>query len=262
MTRFAALVLAFLLFFTTSLSGKNIGEPKGFDNKVFHASMAMYASSELAGITSPRFICTVTAYKKVDKGYLIIGAGHCTSANDQLPPDMKYYASENLVSPVTSMGGMAVQQVVSMQLIKAELTDNYDYAIYFLPTDKKLPVIPLGDERDLKVGDKTVNVNFSLSAAKITSPGVIVSQEGSPNLPPGAFLVQEFDSHGASGSAIVSEKTHKIIGIVVAGWDGSTMPTIVEPISLIEAQLEKLQVVYNGKDVRMVSQKLVKIDVR
>ena len=262
MKRFATAILASVLFFVTSLSGKNIGEPKGFDNKVFHASMAMYATSELAGVTNPKFICTVTAYKKVDKGYLIIGAGHCTSANDQLPPDLKYYASENLITSVTSMGGAAVQQAIPMQLIKAELTDEYDYAIYFLPTNKKLSVIPLGDERDLKVGDKIVNVNFSLNAAKITSPGIIVSQEGSPSLPSGAFLVQEFASHGASGSAIVSEKTHKIVGLLVAGWDGETMPVLVEPISRIEQELEKLQVVYNGKEVRMSVQETVTINVR
>jgi hypothetical protein len=262
MKKIAALVLASVLTFNTSSFGKNIGEPKGFDNKVFHASMAMYASSEMAGIVLPKFICTVTAYKKVDGGYLVIGAGHCTSANPGLPPDMKYYAAEDVLPVNMPIGGDATSLTMPMQLIKAELSDRIDYAIYFMPTKKKLPIIPLGDERDLRIGDKTIDVNFSLGAAKIASPGLVSSQEGSAELPPGAFLVQEFDSHGASGSAVVSEKTHKIVGIVVAGWDGAVMPTIVEGISNIEQALEKLQVVYNGKDVRMVSQELVKVDVK
>jgi hypothetical protein len=239
-----------MLAITLSCSPKNIGKPKGFDGKVYSASMAMYATSEERGISNPKFICTVTAYKKVDKGYLVIGAGHCTSANADLPSDMKYYAAEDIGQPA-----------VSMQLIKSELTDNYDYAIYFLPTKKKLQAIPLGDERELSIGDKTVDVNFSLGVAKMVSQGIVVSEEGSPKLPEGFFLVQQFDSHGASGSAVVSEKTHKIVGLVIAGWDGATMPTVVEAMSHIDEELEKLHVVYNGHDVRMSLQETVTIDV-
>jgi hypothetical protein len=265
MKRMAAAVLALILTLATLSFGKNIKEPKGFDAKVFHASMAMYDTSEIAGITDPKFICSVTAYKKVDKGYLVIGAGHCTSENPELPPDMKYYAAEDIGKPVMPM------QLIMAEMGTTESGIYYDYAIYFLPSryamskgsvDCKPSVIPLGDERDLRVGDKTVDVNFSLGVAKMTSPGVIVSQETpSPQLPQGFFLVQQFDSHGASGSAVVSEKTHKIIGLVIAGWDGATMPSAVEGISHIDERLEKLHVVFNGKDLRMSVQETVTVDV-
>jgi hypothetical protein len=251
MRRLAAIALALVLTFATPLFSKNVGEPKGFDNKVFHASLAMYATSQERGITSPRFICTVTAYKKVKDGYLVIGAGHCTSINEQLPPDMRYYAAEDIGAPT-----------MDMQLVQAELDNTYDYALYFLRTSKKLKTISLGNETDLSIGDETVDVNFSLGAAKIVSPGIVVSQEGSPKLPSGYFLVQQFDSHGASGSAVVSEKTQKIVGIVIAGWDGATMPSVVEGISLIEKRLAQLHVKYDGMFMYVASQDSVKVDVR
>ena len=233
MKRLAAAMLAFVLTFAVPASAKNISEPKGFDSEVYHASFALSATSEIAEASTPRFLCTVTAYKKVKGGYLLIGAGHCTSENEELPPDMKYFVSEDIKA-----------KTMPVQLLKAERTEEYDYAIYFFPTKNKYPTISLGDERDLGIGDITVDANFSLGVTKMVSPGVIVSQESTGRLPKGYFLVQQFDSHGASGSAIVSEKTHKIVGLVIAGWDGATMPTIVEGMSHVNEELKNLYVIY------------------
>ena len=233
MKRLAAVALAFVLTFAVPVSAKNIGEPQGFDKEVYRASFALSATSEMAQIEKPRFLCTVTAYKKVKGGYLLIGAGHCTSANDGLPSDMKYFVSEDIGSKSSPI-----------QLLATELTEEHDCAIYFFPTKNKYPTIPLGDERGLSVGDTTVDANFSLGVTKMVSPGIIVSKEGTGRLPKGYFLVQQFDSHGASGSAIVSEKTHKIIGLVIAGWDGETMPTVVEGISHVREELKNIYVVY------------------
>lgn len=242
-----AVIASLMLAVSLCGSPKAIGEPKGFDNKVFHATMALSATSTVARVESPKFLCTVTAYKKVDGGYLLIGAGHCTGENNDLPPDLKFYVGDDIGSPVHEI-----------QLLKAEYGngDGLDFAIYFYPTTDKYPTISLGDEHELSVGDKTVNVNFSLGVSKITSPG-IVSDQGRGN----EFLVQEFASHGASGSSVVSEKSHKIVGLLVGGWDGATMPAAVESISGIEAELEKLNVVYNGKTLRMAVQDTVKVDV-
>jgi len=109
--------------------------------------------------------------------------------------------------------------------------------------------VPFGDERKERIGNQTVNVNFSLGITKEVSMGVIQSQLITTNevsIGPlhsmkvgGMFLDSEFASHGASGSAVVSQKTHKIIGLLVSGMDGLTMPPFIEPITLIEADLVK-----------------------
>lgn len=250
--RLFSIVASLILLLSTPVYG-DVKPPKGFDKKVFDASLALLATSESAGVNTPKFICTVTAYQKVDGGYLLIGAGHCTPLNSELPEDMKFYVSRDLDS-----APIPVQQVVG------ELADDesVDFFVFYLPTKEKYQTISLGDDSDLRVGDKTVDVNYSLGAEKITSPGVIVSQEDlGKRLPKGYFLVQQFDSHGASGSAVVSEKSHKIVGLVIAGWDGATMPSIVESIDQIKMELQKYNVVIGGKTHQLFVQKTVKVEL-
>ena len=105
------------------------------------------------------FLCTVTPYEKVDGGYMLIGAGHCTAeSNDELPKGLVYTVSENIGTDKTPV-----------VLLKSEMSDkqdgneNYlDYAVYYMKTDRVIPVIELGDENDVEIGSDTVDVNFSL----------------------------------------------------------------------------------------------------
>ena len=214
-----------------ALCASGVQQPKGFDKKVYNASMALYASSVSADIDT-KFICTVTAFKHVKGGYLLIGAGHCTSANDELPSDLTYGVADDINKPVHSI-----------RLLKSVMDEPLDYAIYFYPTTAKYPTIALGDESDVRVGSKTTDTNFSLGAAKMVSPGVIasVTLDNGGDVS-GFYLVDEFGSHGASGSAVVSEKTHKIIGLVIAGWDGATMPMVIEPITAVEKAMADVTV--------------------
>ena len=232
-------VLASLVLATTLCAAhptsKSVQPAKGFHGKLYNSVFALYGSSDASDIYN-RFVCTVTAYQKVEGGYLLIGAGHCTSANvDELPSDMTYSVSTDL--------GATLAPVV---LLKSVMDEPLDYAVYFLPTKDKYPVIPLGDESEDRIGNKTIDVNFSLGVAKMFSPGVIVSSTVKANTEAkGFFLIDEFDSHGASGSAVVSEKTHKIIGLIIAGWDGETMPSVVEPITSVEAKLSDVDSLLN-----------------
>jgi hypothetical protein len=119
-----------------------------------------------------------------------------------------------------------------------------DYAVYFLKSDENIPVIPLGDEGAVEVGSETVNVNFSLGEkmTKQLTKGYVASQIGAaPSKVNGMMLVQQFDSHGASGSAVVSEKTHQIIGLVIGGYDGTTTPSVILPISKIRALVAEVK---------------------
>ena len=232
MKRFLGLFLMLFVFAFGAVAAPSQLQPiQGFHKKVYDSTFALYASSALTGVQN-RFICTVTAYKKVKDGYLLIGAGHCTSANaEALPPDMTYGVAEDLG-----------QHIAPIILLKSKMQEPLDYAIYFFPTKHKYPVMPLGTETAARIGDKTVDVNFSLGATKMVSTGVISSTVISYVNPMedvhGFFMVTQFDSHGASGSSVISEKTHKVIGLVIAGWDGATMPSLVEPISSVEKEMQ------------------------
>ena len=224
--------LAIAMILTPAYAGnKNINTARGFNGRVYNSVFALYGSSAASGIQD-RFVCTVTAYQQVSGGYLLIGAGHCTSANaESLPSDMTYSVSEELGGKLTPVA-----------LLKSEMDEPLDYAVYFMPTKQKYPVLALGDETKDRIGDKTIDVNFSLAAAKMFSPGTIVSQVITTQTEVrGFFLIDQFDSHGASGSSVVSEKTHKIIGLVIAGWDGETMPSVVEPITSILPHIQDAQ---------------------
>ena len=233
MKKFLVAVLAFVLSTAPVFAtGSSIALPKGFHGKVYNGALALYASSQEADVQD-RFICTVQVIAKVKGGYELLGAGHCTPANtEDLPSDMTF-------SVATDLNGA----LMPVKLVKAKMEEPVDYAIYYLPTNKKLPVIPLGDEHQMKIDDKTIDVNYSLALAKEVSLGVVSRQVQTDGPMEGFFEVTEFDSHGASGSSVVSQRTKSVIGIVIAGVDGTTTPTWVEPISVIEKEIAGVDVV-------------------
>jgi trypsin-like peptidase len=232
---------ACLAVLMTASQAFGIGLPKGFDGKVYKASMALYGTlpkgtvfedDEVQSEDVTHFLCTVTAFKKVKGGYALIGAGHCTAdANPNLPKDLVYSVSENIG-----------EQRTIVQLLKAKVdeTSGEDFAVYILKSDKNIKPIAIGSENEVNVGAETVDVNFSLGErlTKQLSKGYISSIIAEKGKIKGFYLVTQFDSHGASGSAVVSEKTHKIIGLVIGGYDGSTTPTICEPISRIATEIQ------------------------
>lgn len=228
-----SVVFALLLLATPLLLSAQIKPPKGFDGKVYKASMALEATSVERGITEPKFLCTVTAFEKVQGGYLLVGAGHCTPANDVLPRDMVFFVSDNMGT-----------EPHPVYLLKSIMLEPDDWALYYFPTKAKYPVIPLGNESTLRVGDKTVDVNFSLGITKVLSQGVVASTviRTGQQYAKGFYIVDAFASHGASGSAVVSEKSHKIVGLLIAGWDGATVGNAIEPISSVTTAMQFMNI--------------------
>ena len=249
MRRLLSLAAAIVLFAAGVLSSelRSVKRPHGFDNEVYSASMALYGSlpAHMEGVmpvpAQTHFLCTVTSYEKVDGGYMLIGAGHCTGEanSDDLPKGMQYSVSDNIGTERTPV--VLLKAVMSKQMDNNK--DYLDYAVYYMPTSRSFPVIPLGDENDVEIGSDTVHVNFSLGEkmTKQLAKGYVASEVAQvPSVMAGMMLVTQFDSHGASGSSIVSEKTHKIIGLVIAGYDGTTTPTIVIPMSKIKKLVQAI----------------------
>jgi hypothetical protein len=226
MRKILSLTLAAALSLAPLCSAK-IKPLRGFDQKVYQGSLALYASSESLKIKD-RFICSTQVVEKIEGGYKLLSAGHCTPANLQLPSDMTFSVSPDLGQPL-----------MPVNLIAATLNENEDWSVFYFQTDKKMSVIEMGDENDARINDKTIDVNFSLALAKEVSMGRVSSTVQDQGDMKGFFQVTQFDSHGASGSSVVDERTHKIIGIVIAGVDGATVPTFVEPISKIKKAMSK-----------------------
>lgn len=230
---FASFVLAFAIA-AAPVTVPNIQDAK--DKAIAKAeasTFALYASSKIADKTD-KFICTATAIAKVSGGYELLSAGHCTQANDELPPDLTFKVSEQLGGPL-----------MPVTLVKTVMGDEpQDFSIFYLPTSNHYPVEELGNQGDAHIGDPTINVNFSAGITKEYAPGIVASEIVTSDDPllNGLFEVQQFGTGGASGSSVIDAKTGKIIGIVVVGADGMTMPMFCVPITVVETGIAGIAV--------------------
>lgn len=219
----AALLLPFLiltLFFVPAFVGADsMKAPRGFAGQLWNSTLALYGTKN--GDT--RFLCTAEPFEKIAGGYHLISAGHCVQL---VPEGVEFSVAEEI-------GGVATPVTV----MKVYMGDGLDFAEFELKTDRQYTPFVLGDEHDSRVGDKIVNPNFALGLGKQLSFGTVSSntliasakcrlQECS-----GSFLVQAYGAGGSSGSAIVSLKTHQVIGLVDWGIDKGNIGFGVQPIS-------------------------------
>jgi hypothetical protein len=228
----STLLLAAALVFSTLNLNATVKPPRGRYKKAYDATFVLYGSSKSDDVTNHP-MCSATAFKKVQGGYLLLSAGHCTAQGDPegFPPDLTYGVSNDIGTPI-----------YPVRVIKAILDDktNVDYSILFFPTTLRVSVMQLGDEGSERIGDKTYNFNFSKGVVKMLSEGVVAA----PPVPEGEvknlWLVDQFAAGGSSGSAVISKRTNKIIGIISYGWSDRTMPEGVVPISVVRLELLKL----------------------
>lgn len=236
----AALLAPFLfltLFFLPAFAGTINPPTKGFDKQVYDASYALLATSVERNHVEPRFLCTVTAVQKFSEGYLFLGAGHCTTVNPDLPDDLKFFIATDVGKAPRAVELLTAKMTEDFESEQTPIEDPLDYAVFYLKTTDKITIVGLGDEGSVQIGSPTLNVNFSKGQAKYVSPGIVDSTVEVDGVMKGFFGVQMFASHGASGSAVIDPKTKKIIGVLIAGNDGETLPNWIEPISHIEAAL-------------------------
>ena len=229
-TRVLGAVFALVLV-ASSLSAA-IKPPKGYYRKAYDATFLLYGSSKSDQVEN-KATCSATAFRKVQGGYLLLSAGHCTKEGtpDEFPADLTYSVSSDVGTPIYP---------VRLITFAFDQTKNLDFSVFFFPTTLKFPVIELGDERTERIGAATYNFNFSKGVVKMFAKGVVVSSLVPQDEPKNLFLVGQFAASGASGSAVISEKTHKIIGIVSYGWETRTMPEGIVPISAVKYELLKV----------------------
>lgn len=218
-------IFAFVLSLILALSvlAGPIAPPKGFEGKVWNSTLALYATLQTPNRTVTHFDCTAEPIEKIPGGYLLMSAGHCVQ---EIPDHMQFSVAEEISGPRTNV-----------KLVKAYEGDGIDFAVFTLKTTKTYPIFAMDFHSDVRIGDKIVIGNFTEGVAKQLSRGVVASQiipksEDCKSAETCAdhFMVQAYGGPGASGSAVISVRTHKIIGLAVYGFDG-TLGFGVEPIS-------------------------------
>jgi Trypsin-like peptidase domain len=223
----AALCAASILF-GNHTSG--IQPAHGFEAQAMNATVAIIGAEGTPGTKDfeEHFMCSAFVAQKLATGYLLLSAGHCVS---DVPSDVQYYESDTING--------TRHQIVP---VTARLTDDEDVVMFFYETKQVYPVLELGDESSDSIGDEILNPNFAEGWGKQLALGHIASQQLtdishdlSCSMCHGVFMVHEFAGPGASGSPVISVKTHKVIGILTLELKDDGFG--VEPISVVKRAL-------------------------
>ena len=230
MGKFSRVAVAALLLLTVSTVAQ--AKMSKFHKRLREATFALYinvpSGDEATDVPSSdyHFECTATAFERTVEGYKLITAGHCVSP----APDGKYFVTEDILDKEDFLPVTVEKFVRNLPVA--------DFAILDLKTTHKYAIVSISKKELPAVESRVVNVNFTEGIGKLTSIGHIsvgvlrstAGSDGECNLCGGNFMVQLFAGPGASGSAIVDEKTHRIIGILVGGTT-STTGAFCEPMS-------------------------------
>lgn len=192
----------------------------GFEKTAMDATFALYNRylDSDKKVYMP-FRCTATIVQADETGYILLSAGHCV---DNTLSDSTFAVSKVIGGPI-----------YPVTVVSARLEGFDDYVLLHLKTTEKYPAIALGDESTEAVGNPIINAHFAYGIVEQLAHGEIASQKITDpvacRICAGDFVVHEFAGSGASGSAVISATTHKIIGILVVQMSSSGFA--VEPIS-------------------------------
>lgn len=200
-------------------------------------AVGLLYSQDMSGGMSMR--CTMTAFEKVEDGYLFASASHCIG-NDDVSKERSaksadtFYLTFDEVSSVTKKFHPARVQWAGYQ------SRGEDLAVFHVKSKEDWGVIPLGDEKQLKDGAEIVNLAAPLGLGVQTFHGTISKvvldrpvTQGTINWRGTLVLQLPGTNGGSSGSAIISVEQKAIVGFLVGTIDGGTIIGI--PVSRFKA---------------------------
>jgi hypothetical protein len=222
------LVLVSLLVLSLSAQAQTSTAHQQFVQNVYDSVALLYGQDEAGGM---KMRCTATAYEQLaDKtGYRFVSAAHCVEGKtDKEQKAQKYYITTDELGDKTFLNATLIEA--------GDKTVGDDFAIFEVKTQKSFFVTPLGDSKTLRVGDKVINVASPFGLGKQYFEGYVSEVElDRPPLDVGpvtwtdVMLIEVGAAGGSSGSAIVSEEQHAIVGFLV-GTTNTTIGAICIPV--------------------------------
>lgn len=114
--------------------------------------------------------------------------------------------------------------------------------------------VEIARAEDVEVGEMVYNIGYPYNFGKAVTRGSITNRkhDGDSKDPSwkSIMLVDIMDGHGTSGSGIFSQRTGKLVGIMMgylgAGARSGTYPRAVIPVEKIRAFLDKNHIPYHG----------------
>lgn len=166
------------------------------------------------------FTCTATVIGQTGESeYLGLSAGHCINWAEE----KNYYVG-------TTVGPEPVLH--NIEILKSENDDRYDYVVFTFHSARPLPAIQVDMDGGIPaLGTKVLNINFALGVGKHFSHGEVTSEPLDDDVirMKQRFMASIEGAPGASGSSVVDENTHKIIGLCEFGFNRGNLGTGVIP---------------------------------
>src|SRR5208282_214781 len=175
----------------------------------------------------PADVCTVWNVEKTADGYNLVTAAHCVqlggladTVKAMTGHDIQFAISyDNPTRPVSDM------VLLPAQVIKVGSEEDFesDVAEFHVKTNMRRDVLEIGDETILKAGDKVIDVSAPLGGdikfmveGYVSQPAIREKQlQGS------AWFIMPGANPGSSGSAIISEKTGKVVSVLNVGAENA-----------------------------------------
>lgn len=169
-----------------------------------------------------RFLCSATAVGREGTATVILTAYHCVQKG----------VSYLITFGDNQFHSLSVWQIPHYEVDKTKSPRAYnepetDMAL-FLMDNGNMPIIEMADGDTPTTGSKVAMVGYPLGVAKISYEGIVAGLLKRPGSDMhGYLLMQIFGAPGSSGSAVVSAKTGKVIGVLVAAkGSGTGLPVI------------------------------------
>lgn len=223
-------------------------QDKEFRKQVYNSSVQIYILEPLETRTEPSLSpladaeCTGIVFFKYEpregtKIYSILTAAHCVVNHEAgLPPLIPPYDS---ILPNSSLyvqiGDPSIVDLLPARLqLLGNMHKGYDIAVLTIETNADIPVIPLGDESQMEIGNRVVSVSAPLGGeikfwfegyASAIHPAQIGEYitERVPDWAHAAFFIMP-SAYGSSGAGVVSVDQKAIIGIMEGFYQSKNHP--------------------------------------
>jgi hypothetical protein len=162
-TFFKIIVILLLILNTRS----SFAQDKVFRQKVYDSSIQLFileddSETGHSGKMSAAPQCTAQAFRKTEKGYLLLTAAHCVvNEHEGLLPYDEPAEDGTLFADYGDPGSDHTLMPVTIQIV-GDHRRGWDIAVLNLETTVVIPVIPLGDDTLLNMGDRLVSVSAPL----------------------------------------------------------------------------------------------------
>lgn len=232
-----ALLVLFMLLGVSAFAQTAAEDHIQFVQHIYKAVVLLYSQTSNGGMT---MLCTATSYRKIVdpkapnaamQTYRFVSAAHCVEGRtDAEQKATKYFLTAD---------DTGTKAFIPATLIEAgDKTTGDDFSIFEVNTDHIFDVVPLGDNTKLSLGDPVLNVASPEGLGKLFFQGYISALDiDRPPLDAEVvtwkhILLADINvGPGSSGSALISENQHAIVGFVVGSFFSVNVGAIVLPVS-------------------------------